>query len=102
MVLLLLCAVSLGLNILAICYLRSRRKSARRAFRIPPSLSLEIDTNRPPTSQEWENQFVPIAATTIDTENGETWVKHKEDVLLPGYGPDLPPWDLRRQRIIFN
>lgn len=102
MVLVLLCAVSLGLNILAICYLQSRRQTARRAFRIPPSLSLEVTTDRPATSHEWEHQFVPIASTTLTRENGVSWVKHKEDVLLPGYGPDLPPWDLRKQRIVFN
>lgn len=110
MLFLLFCALPLGLNGLIVFYLRSLRRTTERAteeeFRIPPSLPFETEPNRPPLPYNWRTKYVPIGKTTLEATleptGAEIWVKHKEDVPLPGYDRDQVPWDLRRQRIIFN
>lgn len=105
----LFCALILGLNALVVLYLRSRHPRSRHCSAkggakqvILPSLSLETEPNRAPLPYNWKEKYVPIGRTTLEVTGAETWVKHKEDVPLPGYGRGQVPWDLRRQRIIFN
>lgn len=78
------------------------RQFEERSPNIPASLSFLTEPNRPPLPHEWKHKYVPIAQTTLATQNGKMWVRHREDVPLLSPYSDSSPRDLRQQRIILN